>query len=84
MLNKIVHISLGIHICNYVCGRCLKPYSNQDVLLNLMQQCGQQQLTSRGLSTEPHFYWKKQFHKNPLYFRIDADFDADNGLILRL
>ena len=49
-----------------------------------MQQCGQQQITSRGLSTEPHFYWKKQFHKNPLYFRIDADFDADNGLILRI
>ena len=24
------------------------------------------------------FYWKKHFHKNPLYFRIIADIEADN------
>ena len=27
---------------------------------------------------ESHIYWKKHFHKNPLYFRIYADFEADN------
>ena len=26
----------------------------------------------------PIFFWKKHFHKNPLYFRIYADFGADN------
>ena len=24
--------------------------------------------------------WKKYFHKNPLYFRISADFEADNEI----
>ena len=24
-------------------------------------------------------YWKKHFLKDPLYFRIYADFEADNG-----
>ena len=32
------------------------------------------------LKTSPnsHIYWKKYFHKNKLYFRIYADFEADN------
>ena len=29
-------------------------------------------------SSESHLHWKKQFHKNPLYFSIIADFEADN------
>ena len=28
-------------------------------------------------SSESHLYWKKLFHKNPLYFTIIADFEAD-------
>ena len=29
-------------------------------------------------SSESHHHWKKHFHKNLLYFRIYADFEADN------
>ena len=29
-------------------------------------------------SIETHLLWKYSFHKNPLYFRIYADFEADN------
>ena len=29
-------------------------------------------------SNESDLYWKKHFHMNPLYFRIHADFEADN------
>ena len=29
-------------------------------------------------SPDSHIYWKKYFHKNPLYVRIFADFEADN------
>ena len=29
-------------------------------------------------SPESHIYWKKNFQKNKLYFRIYADFEADN------
>ena len=31
-------------------------------------------------SPESHIYWKKHFHKNPLGFRIYADFEADNEI----
>ena len=27
-----------------------------------------------------HLYWQKHFHKNQLYFRIIADFEADNEI----
>ena len=29
-------------------------------------------------SSESHLYWKNHFHKNPIFFRIYADFEADN------
>ena len=35
-------------------------------------------MTTIRTSNESHIYWKKHFHKNPLYFRIYADFEADN------
>ena len=34
-----------------------------------------QQLTT---SPDSHTYWKKYFQKNKFYFRIYADFEADN------
>ena len=42
------------------------------------QTCGDNNKTSLSLSIESHIYWKKHFHKNPLLFRIYADFEADN------
>ena len=44
------------------------------------QQCGEQDLTSLRLSNESHLFGKNHFHKNPLYFRIYADFEADNEI----
>ena len=35
-------------------------------------------ITTIGTSNESHLHWKKHFHKNPLDFRIYADFEADN------
>ena len=29
-------------------------------------------------SNESHLYWKRHFHKNPLYFGVCADFEAEN------
>ena len=31
-------------------------------------------------STESNIYWKKQFHKIPLFFRIYEDFEANNEI----
>ena len=37
-------------------------------------------ITTFRTSTESHSHWKIFFHKNPLCFRIYADFDADNKI----
>ena len=36
-------------------------------------------ITTIRTSNESHLHGKNHFHKNPLYFRIYADFEADNG-----
>ena len=42
-----------------------------------MQKCGQQEITSINFSEESHLHWIDHFHKNPICFRIIADFEAD-------
>ena len=46
--------------------------------MKLKQKCGDDNRTTIKTSKESHLHWKKHFHKNPLYFRICADFEADN------
>ena len=41
-------------------------------------KCGNNDITTIRTSSESHIHWKKHFHKNPLYFRIFANFEADN------
>ena len=48
------------------------------MLMKHNQKCGEDNITTIRTSNESHIYWKKHFHKNPLYFRIYADFEADN------
>ena len=48
------------------------------MLMKHKQKCGDDNTTSIRTSNESHIYWKKHFYKNPLYFRIYADFEADN------
>ena len=36
------------------------------------------EITTIGTSLDSHLLWKNHFHKNPFYFRIYADFVADN------
>ena len=40
--------------------------------------CEKHAITTIKTSPEPHIYWKKHFHRNPLYFRLYADFEVDN------
>ena len=48
------------------------------MLMKHKEKCGEDNITTIKTSNESHIYWKKHFHKNPLYFRIYADFEADN------
>ena len=48
------------------------------MLMKHKQKCGVDNITTTKTSNESHLHWKNHFHKNPLYFRIYADFEADN------
>ena len=48
------------------------------MLLKHKQKCGDDNIATIKTSIESHLHWKNPFHKNPLYFRIFADFEADN------
>ena len=69
---------LGNHNKRFVCRRCLNSYTNENALLNHKEKCGDDNICTMRTSNESHLYWKKHFHKNPVYFRIIADFEADN------
>ena len=48
------------------------------MLMKHKQKCGEDNITTIRTSPESHLHWKNHFHKIPLYFRIYADFEADN------
>ena len=48
------------------------------MLLLHKPKCENNDITTIRTSPELHLHWKKHFHKNPLYFKIYADFGADN------
>ena len=61
-----------------MCSRCLNSYTFENALMNHKENCGDDNICTIRTSNESHFYWKKHFHKNILYFRLHADFKADN------
>ena len=71
---------LRYHNCIFVCRKCLSSYTIQNGLMKHKERCGQQKVNRIETSIEPPLYRKKNFHKNPLYFRIYADFEADNEI----
>ena len=76
VLIKKLHVFLGKPNCRYICRRCLSSYTNDKVLQKHKFKCNQQEITTIKTSNESHIYWKKYFHKIPLYFRIYADFEC--------
>ena len=42
-------------------------------------KCETDKTTTIRTSSQSHLHWKDHFHENPLYFRINADFEAGNG-----
>ena len=78
VLIKKLDIFLGDHNKKYICRRCLKSYTSENMLIKHKQKCGTDNTTTIKTSLDSHLHWKKHFHKNPFYFRIFADFEADN------
>ena len=75
---KKLHVFLGNHNRSFVCRGCLNSYTCENALINHKDKCGDDNICTIRTSNESHLYWKKHFHKNKLYFRIIADFEADN------
>ena len=79
-LIKKLHVFLRDHNKSFVCRRCLNSYTCENALINHKENCGYDNICTIRTSNESHLYWKKHFHRNPLYFRIIADFEADNEI----
>ena len=77
-LIKKLNVFLGDHNKNFICRRCLNSYTSENMLKLHKPKCENNDITTIRTSSESHLRWKKHFHKNPLYFRIYADFEADN------
>ena len=77
-LIKKLDVFLGDHHENFVCRRCLNSYTCENALMNHKEKCGDDNICTIRTSNESHLYWKKNFHKNPLCFKIIADFEANN------
>ena len=71
-------VFLGDHNKNFICRRCLCSYTSENMLMLHKPKYENNDITTIRTSNESHLNWKKHFHKNPLYFRIYADFGADN------
>ena len=78
VLIKKLDVFLGDHNKKYICRQCLSSYTSENMLMKHKEKCKDGNITVIKTSNESHLHWKKHFHKNPLYFRIYADFEADN------
>ena len=79
-LIKKLNVFLGDHHKNFICRPCLKSYTSENNLMLNEQKCEEDNICSIRTSNESHLYWKKLFHKNPFYFKIYAEFEADNEI----
>ena len=79
-LIKKLHVFLGNHNKSFVCRGCLNSYTNENALLKHKENYEDDNICTIRTSNESHLHWKKHFHRNPLYFRIIADFEADNEI----
>ena len=50
------------------------------MIIKHKKQCIQNEITTIKTSPESHLHWKNHLHKSPLYFRVYADFQADNEI----
>ena len=75
---KKLNVFLGDHHKTVICRRCLTSYTSKNMLKLHQPKCKINDITTIRAANEPQIQWKKLFHKNPIHFRIFADFEADN------
>ena len=77
-LIKKLDVFLGDHNKKFICRRCLCSYTSENMLMLHKPKCENIDKTTIRTSNESYLNWRKHFHKNLLYCRIYADFEADN------
>ena len=77
LLEKI-DVFLGDQNKKFICRQCLSSYTSENMLLKQNEKRDDNNITTIKISNESNLHRKKHFHKNPLCFRIYADFEADN------
>ena len=78
VLIKKLDVFLGDHNKKFICRQCLSSYTSENMLTKHKANCEYDNITTIKTSIESHLYWKKHFDRNPQYFRIYPDFEADN------
>ena len=71
---------MGNHNKSFVCRQCLRSYTIGNTLKNHKEKYGDDNICTIRTLNESRLYWKKHFHWIPLFFRIIADFEADNEI----
>ena len=77
-LIKKLNVFLGDQNQIFICRLCLNSYTSENMLMLHKPKGGNNDITTIRTSSESHLRWKDHFYKNPIYFRIYADFEADN------
>ena len=62
VLIKKLDIFLGDHNKKYICRRCLKSYTSENMLSKHKPRCKNNDITTIKTSYESHIYWRKHFH----------------------
>ena len=78
--SKKLNVFSGDHHKTFICRRCFKSYTSENMLMLHKPKCENNDITTIGTSSDSHLHWKDHVHKNPIYFRIYEDFEADNEI----
>ena len=62
------------HHKSFICGRFLYLYTIENMVMIHKPKCENYVITTIRTSSESHFHWYDHFHKNPIHFRVIADF----------
>ena len=79
LIKKLI-VFLGDDHRTFICRSCLNSYTSENMLMLHKPECENFDITTNRTSMESQIQWKKHFHKNPLYFRTYAVFEADNEI----
>ena len=71
---------LGDHNKNFICRRGSNSYTSENMLKKPKPKCENKNITTIRTSPVSHLHCKKHFHENTIFFRIYADFEADNEI----